>query len=124
MFNEHFLSYPSTKSAYQSVQHLCTCIFNSHLLLLQFTINLKQNYHIYLIRVELQHFTSFKITTLLELHFSDYGFSIHLSRYQYHYVYFYPPVYSIKYKAPSLILAVSDQLFLLQLHLQFIRKCC
>ena len=87
-------------------------IFNSHLILLQFIISyisLKPSYHIYLIRVKLQHFTSFKITTLLELYLVTTAF-----QYTYldtniivlycHFIFLlYPLVHFILYKAPSLI---------------------
>ena len=88
VFREHLLSYSSTESVYQSLQHLCICIFNSHLInrFTTFYIGLKPGYHIY----HIQHFTSLKTTTS----FSNYGFSIHLSRYHFPYItfsfYLYP----------------------------------
>ena len=107
----------------QLINHYNMYIFNSHLILLHFTviyIGLKPSYYIYLMIIKLQHFTSFRISTS----FNTYGFSIHLSRYQYYYVYLLSLsiLYQV-YKAPSLTWAVSDQLLLLQLLLQFIRKC-
>ena len=89
VFNEHFLSYPSTESAYQSLQHLCICIFNSHL------IN-KFYYILYWPEAKLPHLPEeSKVTTfykcqnyyITRITFSNYGFSIHLSRYQYHCIY-------------------------------------